>query len=101
MMRLEIRASTFGGNGNQSAVIPSRLVTARNATTWSYVRKSPITPTDLMGDFSTYDHVVALRAVTSRDGMAADWFPFPPNVLALLSKRIIHEEKCVNRVRYD
>src|SRR6185312_4726531 len=45
MMRLEMWASTSGGNGNQSAVMPSELVTARSATTLSYVRASPITPT--------------------------------------------------------
>src|SRR5439155_20213856 len=49
IIRLLISPRTSGGNANQSAVIPSRLVTARSATTWSYVRPSPITPTDLIG----------------------------------------------------
>ena len=44
-----------------------------------------------MGDGRTYEQVVALRAVTSRDGMTADWFPFPPEVLARISNRIINE----------
>jgi GMP synthase (glutamine-hydrolysing) len=61
----------------------------------------PIKSVGVMGDFRTYDHVVALRAVTSRDGMTADWFPFPPNVLARISNRIINEVKGVNRVTYD
>ena len=61
----------------------------------------PIKSVGVMGDFRTYDHVVALRAVTSRDGMTADWFPFPPEVLALISSRIINEVKGVNRVTYD
>jgi GMP synthase (glutamine-hydrolysing) len=44
---------------------------------------------------------VALRAVTSVDGMTADWFPFPPEVLARISNRIINEVRGVNRVVYD
>ena len=42
----------------------------------------PIRSVGVQGDFRTYDQVIALRAVTSRDGMTADWFPFPPEVLA-------------------
>jgi GMP synthase (glutamine-hydrolysing) len=61
----------------------------------------PVRSVGVMGDFRTYDHVVALRAVTSRDGMTADWFPFPPDVLARISNRIINEVEGVNRVTYD
>ncbi len=61
----------------------------------------PIKSVGVMGDGRTYDHVVALRAVTSRDGMTADWFPFPYDVLARISGRIINEVKGVNRVTYD
>lgn len=61
----------------------------------------PIKSVGVMGDGRTYDHVVALRAVTSRDGMTADWFPFPPDVLAKISNRIINEVRGVNRVTYD
>jgi GMP synthase (glutamine-hydrolysing) len=61
----------------------------------------PIKSVGVMGDYRTYDHVVALRAVTSRDGMTADWFPFPPDVLARISSRIINEVRGVNRVVYD
>jgi GMP synthase (glutamine-hydrolysing) len=54
-----------------------------------------------MGDERTYDNVVALRAVTSVDGMTADWFPFPHDVMAVISNRIINEVDGVNRVVYD
>ena len=61
----------------------------------------PIRSVGVMGDFRTYEHAVALRAVTSTDGMTADWFPFPPDVLARISSRIINEVPGVNRVVYD
>ena len=61
----------------------------------------PIKSVGVMGDGRTYDHVVALRAVTSRDGMTADWYPFPYDVLGRISTRIINEVRGVNRVAYD
>jgi GMP synthase (glutamine-hydrolysing) len=61
----------------------------------------PVQSVGVMGDFRTYENVVALRAVTSRDGMTADWFPFPPDVLGRMSTRIINEVRGVNRVTYD
>jgi len=61
----------------------------------------PIKSVGVMGDGRTYDNVVALRAVTSRDGMTADWFPFPHEVLGRISNRIINEIRGVNRVTYD
>ena len=61
----------------------------------------PIRSVGVMGDARTYENVVALRAVTSRDGMTADWYPFPHDVLGRISNRIINEVAGVNRVVYD
>lgn len=61
----------------------------------------PIRSVGVQGDERSYDNVVALRAVTSTDGMTADWFPFPHDVLAKISNRISNEVKGVNRVAYD
>ncbi|MEK9500581.1 glutamine-hydrolyzing GMP synthase [Gaopeijia maritima] len=61
----------------------------------------PVRSVGVMGDARTYDHVVALRAVTSRDGMTADWYPMPHEVLSRISTRIINEVDGVNRVAYD
>ena len=55
----------------------------------------------VMGDERTYDYTVALRAVTSVDGMTADWADIPHDVLAKISNRIVNEVKNVNRVVYD
>ena len=61
----------------------------------------PVRSVGVMGDYRTYENVIALRAVTSRDGMTADWFAFPPDVLGRASNRIINEVPGVNRVVYD
>ncbi|HET7187731.1 MAG TPA: glutamine-hydrolyzing GMP synthase [Gemmatimonadaceae bacterium] len=61
----------------------------------------PVRSVGVMGDERTYDNVVALRAVTSTDGMTADWYPFPHDVMARISNRIIREVNGVNRVVYD
>ncbi|HXT18804.1 MAG TPA: glutamine-hydrolyzing GMP synthase [Gemmatimonadaceae bacterium] len=61
----------------------------------------PVRTVGVMGDYRTYENVVALRAVTSTDGMTADWYPFPHDVLARISSRIINEVRGVNRVAYD
>ena len=54
-----------------------------------------------MGDERTYDYTLALRAVTSVDGMTADWAKIPYDVLATVSSRIVNEVKGINRVVYD
>ena len=55
----------------------------------------------VMGDERTYDFTLALRAVTSTDGMTADWYRIPHDVLAHISNRIVNEVKEINRVVYD
>ncbi|OGB65509.1 MAG: glutamine-hydrolyzing GMP synthase [Caldithrix sp. RBG_13_44_9] len=61
----------------------------------------PVQSVGVMGDERTYENVLALRAVTSTDGMTADWFEMPAAVLGRISNRIINEVKGINRVVYD
>jgi GMP synthase (glutamine-hydrolysing) len=61
----------------------------------------PVKTVGVMGDERTYDHVCALRAVTSVDGMTADFYPFDMKFLARVSTRIVNEVKGINRVTYD
>ena len=61
----------------------------------------PVKSVGVMGDERTYENVVALRAVTSVDGMTADWAKIPYEVLGKISNRIINEVRGVNRVAYD
>lgn len=61
----------------------------------------PVRTVGVMGDGRTYDHVCALRAVTSTDGMTADFYPFDMNILGRAATRIINEVRGVNRVVYD
>jgi GMP synthase (glutamine-hydrolysing) len=61
----------------------------------------PVQTVGVMGDERTFENVIALRAVTSSDGMTADWADIPRPVLSRISNRIINEVKGVNRVVYD
>jgi GMP synthase (glutamine-hydrolysing) len=61
----------------------------------------PVKSVGVMGDERTYENTCALRAVTSVDGMTADWYPMPYEVLAKMSNRIINEIRGINRVTYD
>jgi GMP synthase (glutamine-hydrolysing) len=61
----------------------------------------PIKSVGVMGDERTYENVVAVRCVTSTDGMTADWAKLPGELLGIISNRIINEVKGINRVVYD
>ncbi|GAB4169227.1 MAG: glutamine-hydrolyzing GMP synthase [Geothermobacteraceae bacterium] len=61
----------------------------------------PVKSVGVMGDGRTYEYVVALRAVETRDFMTANWYPMPYEDLARISSRIINEVKGINRVTYD
>jgi GMP synthase (glutamine-hydrolysing) len=71
-------------------------------STWqAFAVLLPVQSVGVMGDERTYENVLGLRAVTSTDGMTADWFPFPYDVLGRISNRIINQVTGINRVVYD
>jgi GMP synthase (glutamine-hydrolysing) len=61
----------------------------------------PIQSVGVMGDERTYENAIALRAVSSTDGMTADWCHLPYEFLAKISNKIINQVKGINRVTYD
>jgi GMP synthase (glutamine-hydrolysing) len=72
------------------------------ATTWQAgAMLLPVQSVGVMGDERTYERVVALRAVTSVDGMTADWAHLPYEFLAEVSNKIINQVRGINRVVYD
>ena len=67
----------------------------------AFVVLLPVRSVGVMGDGRTYDFVCSLRAVTSVDGMTADFYPFDNDFLGETSNKIINEVKGINRVTYD
>jgi GMP synthase (glutamine-hydrolysing) len=61
----------------------------------------PVRTVGVMGDYRTSNYVVALRAVTSIDGMTADFYPFDGTFMGTVATRIVNEVKGVNRLVYD
>ena len=67
----------------------------------AYAALLPIKTVGVMGDSRTYEYTCLLRAVTSEDGMSADYFNFPKNFIEKISNKIVNNVKGINRVVYD
>lgn len=78
-----------------------KLASAYDAVWQAFPVLLPISTVGVMGDFRTYERVVAIRAVTSVDGMTADWARLPHDLLSRISTRLVSEVRGINRVVYD
>jgi GMP synthase (glutamine-hydrolysing) len=88
----------------EADVIVEEEIRAANLYRWlwqSFAVLLPIKSVGVMGDRRTYQNAIAIRAVTSQDGMTADWAKIPTEVLGKISNRIINEVQGVNRVVFD
>ena len=78
------------------------IYSGQYANVWqAFAALIPVKTVGVMGDFRTYEYMISLRAVTSIDGMTADWAKLPYALLEKISSRIVNEVKGVNRVVYD
>ena len=78
-----------------------RLANLYDAVWQAFPVLLPVSTVGVMGDFRTYERVLAIRAVTSIDGMTADWARLPHDTLARISVRLVAEVRGINRVVYD
>ena len=97
-----------GARSWRSCARPTRSISTRSArpglydAIWqAFAVLLPVQTVGVMGDYRTYDFVCALRAVTSVDGMTADFYHFDMDFLGRAATRIINEVKGINRVVYD
>ena len=88
---------------NSDAILRHEIVKAGlDKDIWQYFTVlTNIQSVGVMGDERTYDYAIAIRAVTSIDGMTAEWARIPYDVLETVSRRVVNEVKGVNRVIYD
>ena len=88
IVREEIRNAKLDGEGENAV--------------WQYFAVlTPVQSVGVMGDGRTYSNLVAVRAVSSKDGMTADWARLPHDLLGRISSRIVNEVPGVNRVALD
>jgi GMP synthase (glutamine-hydrolysing) len=99
----ELTAERLERLGQADAIVTEEIRKAGlEKTLWqSFAVLLPVRSVGVMGDGRTFDEAIAIRAVTSRDGMTADWYMLPEDLLRRISNRIVNETPGINRVVLD